>query len=266
MFEEPSDPRRSRARFAAAGVVVVILLVIGGAWLLRPRPAAVQPTPAPKTVAPPVAAAPLPETAPEAPTPAPVPARRAPRVKAAAPEAPAQPAIPALTLRVNSDVEGAEVFVDRVYLGKTPLETHDLKPGSHVLNVSAEGYESQALPVDVAEGATEVAVRFKVVRLDETVAVVHKHTIGSCQGRLVATPRGLRYETSNKDHAFDIPFSQIRSLDVDYLQKNLRLTRADGKTFNFTDRNPNADALFVFQKKVESARAKLASGVPPAEK
>ena len=95
--------------------------------------------------------------------------------------------------------------------------------------------------VEVTAGANDVMVRFKVVRLSETIPVVHKHAIGSCEGRLVADPRGLRYQTSNKDHAFDIPFAQVKSFEVDYLQKNLRLTRKDGKTFNFTDRNANAD-------------------------
>ncbi len=180
--------------------------------------------------------------------------------------APAEAAAPAVSLKVDSDVPGSDVFVDRVYLGKAPLTTTDIKPGSHVLNASAEGYEGQALPIEVNAGANDVMVRFKLVRLNESVAVVHKHTIGSCEGHLRADPRGLRYETSNKDHAFDIPFSQVRSLQVDYLQKNLKLVRKDGKTFNFTDRNPNADALFVFQQKVEAARAKLAAGAPPGDK
>jgi hypothetical protein len=69
--------------------------------------------------------------------------------------------------------------------------------------------------------------------------------------------------TPNGDHAFQIPFSELRSFEVDYLKKTLRVTRKDGKTFNFTDRNANADALFVFHKKVEAARAKLAAGFTP---
>jgi hypothetical protein len=180
--------------------------------------------------------------------------------------APAEPAPPATTLKVDSDVPGADVFVDRVFVGKTPLTTSDLHVGSHVLNLAAEGYESQAVPIDVTTGANDVMVRFKLVRLNESIPVVHKHTIGSCEGRLVADPHGLRYQTSSKDHAFDIPFGQLKSFEVDYLQKNLRVTRKDGKTFNFTDRNKNADALFVFHQKVEAARAKLAAGMPPGDK
>jgi len=160
-------------------------------------------------------------------------------------------------LKIDSDVPGADVFIDRVYVGKAPLETRDVTAGSHVLNASAEGYEGQVMPIEVTDGINEVAVRFKAVRLNEAIPVVHKHAIGSCQGRLLADTNGLRYETTNAEHAFAIPFSEVRSFEVDYLQKNLRLVRKDGKTFNFTDRNENADALFVFHKKVEAARVKL---------
>ncbi len=82
----------------------------------------------------------------------------------------------------------------------------------------------------------------------------------------MADVRGLRYETQNKDHAFSIPFADVKTFEVDYLQKNLRVTRKDGKTFNFTDRNANADALFVFHKNVEAARKKLAAGLTAVEK
>ncbi|MGE5357633.1 MAG: PEGA domain-containing protein [Bacteroidales bacterium] len=255
-LDQPPDRVPSRTPLIAAIAVVVVVVIV--AWLLFGR----QPKAPSKDVAPrraaPVAAAPRAEP-PPVPTEPPPPAggRRAAKAAKPAPPPPAEPAAPPLVLKVSSDVVGADVFVDRVYVGKAPLETSDVKPGSHVLNVSAEGYESQALTVEVKEGVNEVGVQFKVVRLDESIAVVHKHTIGSCEGKLVATPRGLRYETSNKDHAFDVPFPQVQSFTVDYLQKNLRLTRKDGKTFNFTDRNPNADALFVFHRKVEAARARL---------
>jgi hypothetical protein len=257
ILEDPPDPHRSRNRFAVVvGALLLVLVVAAAAWLLSGR----QASPPARTAPAPVAAVPPAEKAPEPAAPTvetPTPSRRARKAPASETPAPAEPAAPTLALKINSDVPGADVFIDRVYVGKAPLETHDVKPGSHTLNVSAEGYESQSLPVEVADGMNEVNVQFKVVRLNETIQVVHKHTIGSCEGRLLADPHGLRYETSNKDHAFDIPFSQVQSFTVDYLQKNLRLTRKDGKTFNFTDRNPNADALFVFHKKVEAARAKL---------
>jgi len=35
--------------------------------------------------------------------------------------------------------------------------------------------------------------------------------------------------------------------------------RRGGKTWNFTDKNENADALFVFHRDVTKARAKMAA-------
>ena len=38
-----------------------------------------------------------------------------------------------------------------------------------------------------------------------------------------------------------------------------------GKTWNFTDKNDNADVLFVFHRDVEAARKKLADGYGRAQ-
>jgi len=261
--ESPAGSGSNRRLLAVCVAIVLIAAVLGGAWLLRPH-SAPAPSPAPVTSAaattapPPVASTPNPEAAP----PATVPARSGTR-KAKTPPTPPEPAAPALALKVDSDVPGASVFVDRTYIGTTPLTTSDVTPGSHVVQVSAAGYESQSNTLDVTGGTTAVMVRFKVVRLNEAIPVVHKHAIGSCEGRLLADLQGLRYDTPNGDHAFQVPFAELRSFEVDYLKKNLRVTRKDGKTFNFTDRNANADALFVFHKKVEAARAKLAAGFTP---
>ncbi len=245
----------------AGALVLLVVIGLAGVWLLVGRSSPVarvekrEATPAAAEAPPQVAPEPTPEPAPET-----TKRRAAPRPKAArAPEAP-PPSAPVPRLKVDSDVAEASVFVDRVYIGKTPV-TGDLAPGSHTVTVAAEGYESQATTVEAGNEPIDLLVRFKVVRLNEAIPVVHKHGIGSCEGRLLADPHGLRYETPNKDHAFDVPFSQLKTLQVDYLQKNLRVTRKDGKTFNFTDRTPNGDALFVFQQKVEAARAKLASGM-----
>jgi hypothetical protein len=102
-----------------------------------------------------------------------------------------------------------------------------------------------------------LAQRYKDVALDASVDVVHKHGMGSCQGRLAADVQGLRYETSNKGDAFTIAFADLESFDVDYLQKNLRVKRKGGKTWNFTDPSGNADKLFVFHRDVAKARDRL---------
>jgi hypothetical protein len=158
-------------------------------------------------------------------------------------------------LRVEADVEGAQVFLDRAFVGEAPVVVRDVALGEHRLNVSAEGYEMHAEVVEVVPGENDVVIRFKEVRLDESLAVKHKHGIGSCRGRLVATPEGLRYETPDENHGFSLPFSSLEPLKVDYLKKNLRVKVKDGRTYNFTA--DSADDLLVFQKAVEAARARL---------
>lgn len=159
-------------------------------------------------------------------------------------------------LRVDSDVPGAQVFLDHKAVGRTPVEL-EVAEGSHRLNVSADGYEMFAEDVDVVSGRREVAVRFKEVRLDASVDVVHKHGVGSCQGRLGATPAGIRFEASRPEDSFAAPLDALQRLEVDYLAKTLRVGVRGGRTYNFTTREPSADALLAFQKKVEDARRRL---------
>jgi hypothetical protein len=181
--------------------------------------------------------------------------RPAPTPEAPPPAPPAGP-----LLRVDSDVPGAFVFVDRKFVGETPLETRAVDPGSHQVNVSADGYDGVSRTVEIAEsGATELTVELKTVRLDASVEVVHKHGFGSCKGRLTAGLEGLRYVTDHSDDAFQIPFSALDTFEVDYLDKNLRVKQRGGRTWNFTTEAENADSLFVFHRDVEQAREKLAS-------
>jgi hypothetical protein len=95
------------------------------------------------------------------------------------------------------------------------------------------------------------------VRLDASVNVIHKHRFGSCRGRLVATPQGLRYETTDKDDAFTVSLSDLDRFQVDYLNKNLRVELRKGKRYDFTDPEGDADRLFVFHRDVDKARQRL---------
>jgi hypothetical protein len=159
------------------------------------------------------------------------------------------------SLSVEADVPGAQVFLDREFKGEAPLVIRDLEPGPHRLNVSAEGYEGYSEDIRIAAGANEVRVRFKEVRLDESLAVKHKHGMGSCRGRLVASTEGLRYETDHAKDSFIFPFSRLEPLEVDYLKKNLRVKVRGGRTYNFTAES--ADDLLTFQQAVEAARQRL---------
>jgi hypothetical protein len=162
------------------------------------------------------------------------------------------------TLRIDSDVPKAQVFIDRQFVGTTPLTAENVKPGTHQLNVTAEGFDGIAQTIDVEPGPRDLTFRFREVRLDATVAVVHKHRMGSCQGRLVATVDGIRYETADKNDAFAASLNDLEAFQVDYQDKNLRIKLRKGKQFNFTDPDGNADRLFVFHRDVEKARQRLA--------
>jgi hypothetical protein len=249
--------------------VIAALVVVGGGLLLLTRSGSVPPAGETEVSAP--AETPRTEVPPPAPAPAPEPERpraTTPRPRAAAPRPePTPPAASAaadlVTLRVDSDVAGAQVFVDRNFVGTTPLTTTDIKPGSHRLNVSAPGYEGIAQELTLEPGSREVTIRLRDVRLNASLDVVHKHGMGSCKGQLVATPQGIRYETTNKDDAFRAALLDMDEFAVDYLEKNLRV-RVKGKRFNFTDPEGNADRLFVFHRDVEKARERLKKGDPPA--
>jgi len=244
------------------GAAVALVVLVWWLWPAptprTPRDDAPTPTASVAPAEPRVAPAPVPE--PEAPRVT----RRARAPKAStpveAPPAPDAPAAPAFALHVETDLPGASVFVDRKYLGVSPLTTSEVRPGTHQLNVSIEGQEGVAQSIDVADtGTTSVTVRFKDVRLDASTAVVHKHAMGSCDGRLVASPTGLRYETSNKSDGFTMTFRDLETFEIDYLAKALKVKKRGGKTWNFTTRSSTADPLFVFHRDVEKARQKLAA-------
>lgn len=184
------------------------------------------------------------------------PARAAPGLT---PTRPAGEVAAPFGLVVEADVPGASVFVDREYKGQAPLTVTGVAPGPHRLNVSAEGYDGYAETVEVSGRPQTVAVRLKEVRLDAGMDVVHKHGLGSCRGRLSATPSGLHYAASKPEDAFDVPLSSLDRLEVDYLKKALAVKLRGGRTFNFTEPSGNADALLVFQQTVAKARSRLAS-------
>jgi hypothetical protein len=154
-------------------------------------------------------------------------------------------------------VPGASVFIDRVYLGTTPMTAENVAPGSHRLNVSADGYDGISETIEVAPGPRDIEIKFKEVKLDATLEAVHKHGVGSCHGTLHATPRGLAYAASDGGDRFDVPLTSIETFEVDYIAKNLRVKIRGGKTYNFTDPDGNADRLFVFHRDVDKARKRL---------
>ena len=209
----------------------VVLIVVGvaflgaAAWLMT-RPPAAPPTtaivPAAKVAPAPTPARPtVADPAPEKPRPGtPKPTRKIDTPTAA----PVEAAPTTGTLRIVVDVADASVFIDRKFVGTAPVTATDIAPGPHHLNVSAPGYDAVSDDLDVTPGTRELSIRLKDVRLSATLAVTHKHAMGSCAGTLRASPQGITYETTNKSDAFTVTMADIETFEVDYLSKNLKLS------------------------------------------
>lgn len=196
-------------------------------------------------------------------TPAPAaaaPARGTPAA-AATPEVPAPAAPTTATLRIDSDVPGAQVFIDNKFVGTAPATAEGVQPGQRKINVQAPGYESVAEFHDIAPGARDISISLKTIRLDQTIAVTHKHRLGSCSGTLVATPEGIRYETANREDGFAVGLLDLETFEADFLQKNLKLKIRGGKSYDFTDPTGKAEALYLFHQEVEKVRKRL-KGTP----
>ena len=247
-------------------VTAAAVVLIGvGVFLMRgaapEAPVAVDTTaPAPSRIVPKKVAPPSPIVTEAPKTAAPKKTEPAP---APAPAAPAAPTLASLTL--ESDVPGASVFIDRQFVGNTPLSLDKLQPGSKRVQLTATGFDSVQKTIELSPGPNAITMRVKEVSLSARTPVVHKHGMGSCEGTLSATLDGLKYESSNKGDSFTLPYAQVEQFAIDYLQKNLRVKQKGGKTWNFTDKNDNADVLFVFHRDVETARKKLADGYARAQ-
>jgi hypothetical protein len=242
----------------------VVLLGVGALFLLRESTPATVAEPSPTS---PAAPRIVPKkVAPPSPIVTETPRKAAPIKAEPAPAAPVAPAAPTLaSLTIESDVPGASVFIDRQFVGNTPLSLDNLQPGSKRVQLTATGFDSVQKTIELNPGPNAIAIRIKEVSLSARTPVVHKHGMGACEGTLSATLDGLRYESSNQGDAFTLPYAQVEQFAIDYLQKNLRVKQKGGKTWNFTDKNDNADVLFVFHRDVDAARKKLADGYGRAQ-
>jgi hypothetical protein len=241
------------ALLAAAGVAGAFVL---GVFDEAPAPETTATgSAAPETAAPVTAPAP---TRPEPARPASPSTPRTGSPAAPAPKPAPEPVAPTTaTLRIDSDVPGAQVFVDNKFVGTAPATALDLQPGQRKVNVQAPGYEGVVEFVDVTVGPKDVMISLKTIRLDQRVTVEHKHRMGSCSGTLIATPDGVRYQTSHKEDAFSVSLQNIETFTADFLQKNLKLKIRGGKTYEFTDPSGKAEAIYLFHQEVDKVRQRV---------
>jgi hypothetical protein len=240
------------------GIVFALLLVAGAAILFL---ISGEPDEGPAVAEAPVVAEvppPPPPLPPPAPEPEPVPAPEPAPEPVPEPDPPPPPPPELGVLRIETDVEGAQVFMDRRFIGVAPVTIDDVALGGHQLNVSAEGFDGFVETLDVEPGPRDILIRFREVRLDVSIDVVHRHRFGSCEGRLIATVAGLQYDTTNENDGFRVALADLDVFEVDYIETNLSVQPRAGRRFNFTDPDGDADRLFVFHREVEEARARLA--------
>ncbi|MDA1305713.1 MAG: PEGA domain-containing protein [Acidobacteria bacterium] len=242
----------NRQLLVVLGLIVVALGAawIGGVFESTPVPAVIE------APAEPIAPAP---TAPAAGTltVTPRPADPRPTVTAPLPVPVAPPTPTTATLRINSDVPGAQVFVDNKFVGTAPATVNGVAPGQRKVNVQAPGYESVAEFVDVSPGERDIVISLKTIRLDQKVAVKHNHRAGSCEGTLIATPDGIRYQTTNANDGFSVALTGIDVFEVDFLKNNLRIRVRGGRTYDFADVSGRADGIYLFHQEVEKVRQRI---------
>ena len=244
-------------------VLVVVLAVAGVAAAYSLGYLGSSPEPVVEESAPRASAA-----VPSTPVPAPATTAGTPRPTTPPPDAPpVAPPVPVApiapttaTLRIDSDVPGAQVFIDNKFVGTAPATIDGVQPGQRKVNVQAPGHESVAEFFDIIPGSRDITISLKTIRLDQKIAVTHKHRVGSCSGTLIATPDGIRYETTNKDDGFNVPLTNLESFTADFLQKNLKLKIRSGRSYDFTDPSGKADALYLFHQEVEKVRKRLMDG------
>jgi penicillin-binding protein 1A len=79
-----------------------------------------------------------------------------------------------------------------------------------------------------------------------SVAVVHDHAFGSCAGRLIVDPDGIRYFTAHKD-AFAVNFTDLARVEVDTRTGRLQIKVRRGRTYNFQASSAELNALASFE-------------------
>ncbi|HRT37680.1 MAG TPA: PEGA domain-containing protein, partial [Caldisericia bacterium] len=68
-------------------------------------------------------------------------------------------------LSVDSDPSGANVYVDNKNIGKTPIKSYQLEPGSHTIKLSLDGYNDYISNVTISSNSTKNLGKIKLIKL-----------------------------------------------------------------------------------------------------
>lgn len=194
-------------------------------------------------------------------------------------EAAADLSAPALV--IDSNVRGADVYLNGKRVGRTPHKATPLQPGDYDVRVEQAGYETftkqvhvetpdESIRAELRRMSRPVAAREEeededamaetaeaepaadIRAFGQTLAAKHNHRIGSCEGVLRTTSTGVRFETDHKD-AFFVAYADIEELALD--GDNLTLRVHEGRKYDFKEQNDNVEALADFHRAASQAVA-----------
>lgn len=180
-----------------------------------------------------------------------------------------------VSLIIDSNVRGADVFLNGNRVGTTPHKATPLTPGDYEVRVEHDGYVAfkDSVRVETPDGAIHATLRPASAESNagkedasekapvaesgpasadirgsgQRVAVNHNHRIGSCEGVLIAGNEGVRFETEHKD-AFTAAYAEIEELSFD--DDKLTLKVLNGRKYDFNEQNDDAEALAALHAQV----------------
>jgi hypothetical protein len=102
------------------------------------------------------------------------------------------------TLTIDSEPSGVNIYIDGEYKGVTPLTT-TLEVGSHIINISKEGYENYTQTITITDGATKVITpKLKKIITNGTLYITSNPS--NAKIIIITKDEALNYEEGDKLH------------------------------------------------------------------
>jgi serine/threonine-protein kinase len=134
---------------------------------------------------------------------------------------------------VVQTIAGAQISVDGQAVGQVGsngrLEISPLPAGEHTVEVAAKPYDSFKTKVTVFPGNVSTITP----NLRASMAVTHKHTVGSCEGVLIVGQGRVQYQARSGNDSFDYPLTSIKKAGTADSGKGFYLEIAGAKRYVF---------------------------------